>query len=92
MVVQYFKVLVGLKVLIMFMLDLSRKSDFDQIYINYFIWVIGVIMLLKEMYGLFQIMVVIGYKYIQFFMVYLRVDKEEKIRMGYICSNFEVIL
>lgn len=90
MVVQYFKVLVGLKVLIMFMLDLSRKCDFDQIYINYFIWVIGVIMLLKEMYGLFQIMVVIGYKYIQFFMVYLRVDKEEKIRMGY--SNFEVIL
>lgn len=90
MVVQYFKVLVGLKVLIMFMLDLSRKCDFDQIYINYFIWVIGVIMLLKEMYGLFQIMVVIGYKYIQFFMVYLRVDKKEKIRMGY--SNFEVIL
>lgn len=80
--------------LIMFMLDLSRKCDFDfdfdQIYLNYFILVIGVIILLKEMYGLFQIMVVIGYKFIQFFMVYLRMDKEEKIRMGY--SNFEVML
>lgn len=90
MVVYYFKVLVGLKMFIMFMLDLSRKCDFDQIYINYFIWVIGVIILLKEMYSLFWIMVVVGYKFVQFFMVYLRVDKEEKIRMIY--SIFEFML
>lgn len=44
MAVWYSKVPVGLKTLTMFMSDLSRKCDLDQIYINHFIRATGATM------------------------------------------------
>lgn len=56
---------VGPKTLTMFMSDLSRKCDFDQIYTNHSIKATGATMLSKGMDGPSQIMAVTGHKSVQ---------------------------
>lgn len=80
--VWYSRVLVGSKTLTMFMSDLRRKCDLDQIYTNHSVRGTEATMLSKGMYGPSQIMAVTGHKSVQSLTVYQRVNEEEKLKMG----------
>ncbi|XP_071135474.1 uncharacterized protein KIAA1958-like [Mytilus edulis] len=85
--VWYCNMPLGEKKLSTFMSELSKKCKLSIVYTNHSIRATGATVLSQNMYGSAQIMAVTGHKSVQSLTTYLRVDTNEKIKMGKTLSD-----